>query len=154
MKKIVSLGLAGLMLLSACPMVYAADVDYQQGTAVSYTADADNNGDGISDAEYYEVTVPASLAPGSKGTVTASGTWASNRKLTVSADASVRLTNSINNADYKDLTITFPSIELAGSNTAAVTQSAEVAVAAMPSDALFGTWSGAFNYTVEMGDIA
>lgn len=156
MKKILSLSLAALMVFSALPMAYAAETDYRSGTQVSYDASkVDADGDGQPDnVEAYEVTVPATLAPGATGTVSVSGTWASNRKLTVSADTSVLMEHSINANDNKTLAVTFSGIELAGSNTAAVARSAEVSVAAMPDDALFGTWNGTFNYTVTMGDVA
>ena len=146
MKKVLSLALAGVMMFSALPVAYAADVDYTAGTAVSYT--------NAQAKEEYTVTVPASLAPGASGNVVASGTWASNRKLTVTADANVVLANSINAADTKTLTVTFAGIELAGSNTAGVEKTVAVSVAEMPSDALFGTWSGTFNYNVVMGNVA
>lgn len=144
MKKILSLALAVMMLVSVVPMVYAADVDYTNGTAVEYTATG---------TESYTVTVPASLAPGAEGTVTLAGTWASDRKVTVTADSNVVLTNSINTADQKTLAITFAGIEQAGDNTESKTYTEAVSVAAMPADALFGTWSGKFNYSVEIDDV-
>ena len=156
MKKILSLALAGVMMFSALPVAYAADVDYKTGTAVSYDAEADNNGDGVADhSEAWTVTVPAQLAPGESGNVVASGTWASNRKLVVGlTENKVTLKNSINAADTKDLALTFENIALAGSNTAAVSATKAVSVAEMPDDALFGTWSGTFTYNVEMQDVA
>lgn len=154
MKKLISLGLVGVMALSMVPMALAT-TDYNNGTQVVYDASqVDADGDGVADnQEAYTVTVPALLAPGASGNVVASGTFASNRKLTVTADANVTLTNSINSADQKVLTVTFPGIELAGSNTAAVSDTKAVSVADI-SDALFGTWSGTFNYTVGMSDVA
>ena len=154
MKKIVSLGLAGLMLVSACPMVYAADVDYSQGTNVVYDASQiDADGDGQPDnVEAYTVTVPALLAPGGAGDVTASGTWASDRQLVVDAADDVVLTNSINSADTKTLVVTFDGITLAGDNTQGVSATEEVSVADIE-NALFGTWSGTFTYNVEMQDV-
>lgn len=153
MKKILSLLLVGIMVVSMVPTAFAT-TDYSNGTQVSYNAEADNDGDGQPDhAEAYTVTVPAQLAPGASGNVVAQGTWASNRKLTVTADDDVTLTNSINAADQKVLDVTFPGIELAGSNTAAVTDTKVVGVADI-SAALFGTWSGTFNYNVAMSDVA
>ena len=140
MKKILSLTLAALLLVSMIPTAMAAENNWQGGTKVEYTA-ATN--------EQYTVTVPATLAPGGSGDVVASGTWGSNRKLTVTADDDVTLTNSINAADQKVLDVTFPGIELAGSNTTAVTDTQVVEVANI-SDALFGVWSGTFEYNVEM----
>lgn len=153
MKKILSLLLVGVMAFSMIPAAYATTA-HTNGTQVSYNAE-DPDGDGNKDnVEAWTVTVPAKLAPGGSGDVVASGTWNSSRKLTVSADANVVLTNSINAADTKTLVVTFPGIALAGSNTAAVTDTKVVSVAEMPADALFGTWSGVFNYTVVMGDVA
>ena len=141
MKKILSLTLAVLMLVSAVPMVHAAENNWEGGTTVTYTATG---------AEEWTVTVPATLAPGAAGDVTAAGTWGSNRKLVVTADDDVTLTNSINANDQKVLTVTFADIALVGDNTKSVSETKQVSVAAMPSDALFGTWSGTFYYDVEM----
>lgn len=148
MKKILSLMLVGVMVFSMIPAAYATnvyenpDADTEMGTAVSYTADSDANRE-------YTITVPASLDPGASGTVTLKGKWASNETVKVTADANVVLTNSINAADKHTLDVTFLGIEKAGNNTAEKTYTETVKVAAMPADALFGTWSGKFNYNVE-----
>ena len=158
MKKILSLLLVGIMVVSMVPTAFAT-TNYTNGTDVEYDAANDDtigdiNGDGQPDnTEYYTVTVPALMAPGASGNVVAQGTWASNRKLTVTADEDITLTNSINAADQKVLDVTFPGIELAGSNTAAVTDTKAVSVAGID-NALFGTWSGTFYYDVEMVDFA
>ena len=144
MKKILSITLAAVMLLSLVPTAFAAENNWQGGTKVEYTATAN---------EQYTVTVPATLAPGAAGDVVASGTWGSNRKLTVTADEDVTLTNSINAADQKVLDVTFAGIELTGSNTESVSDTKQVAVANI-TDAIFGTWSGTFNYNVAMSDVA
>jgi len=149
MKKILSLALAGVMMFSALPMAYAADVDYTAGTAVEYTADADAN-------RSYTITVPAKLIPKQdaavSGTVTLKGKWASNETVKVTADAEVELTNSINAEDKHKLAITFAGIEKAGDNTEEKTYTETVSVAAMPAAALFGEWTGKFNYNVEFSD--
>lgn len=143
MKKILSLALAALMMVSVLPVAYAADTaDYTAGTQVSYTADSEAN-------RNYTITVPAELQPGQSGTVTLKGTWASNETVKVTADANVVLTNSINAADKYTLDIEFAGIEKAGDNTAEKTYTETVAVDDMPAAALFGTWSGQFNYNVE-----
>ena len=144
MKKVLSLTLAAVMLLSLVPTAFAAENNWQGGTKVEYTATAN---------EQYTVTVPATLAPGAAGDVVASGTWGSNRKLTVTADKDVTLTNSINAADQKVLDVTFAGIELTGSNTESVSDTKQVAVANI-TNAIFGTWSGTFNYNVAMSDVA
>ena len=152
MKKILSLLLVGIMVVSMIPTAFAT-TNYTNGTQVSFNAEADNDGDGQPDSvESYTVTVPAKLAPAGSGDVVAQGTWASNRKLVVTADPDVTLTNSINAADEKVLTVTFPGIELPGSNTAAVSDTKVVSVADIEA-ALFGTWEGVFEYNVEMVDI-
>lgn len=151
MKKILSLLLVGIMVVSMIPTAFAT-TNYTNGTQVSFNAEADNDGDGQPDSvESYTVTVPAKLAPAGSGDVVAQGTWASNRKLVVTADKDVILTNSINAADEKVLTVTFPGIELPGSNTAAVSDTKVVSVADIEA-ALFGTWEGVFEYNVEMVD--
>lgn len=151
MKKILSLLLVGVMVFSMIPAAYAT-TDYTNGTQVSFNAEADNDGDGQPDSvESYTVTVPAKLAPAGSGDVVAQGTWSSARKLVVTADPDVTLTNSINAADQKVLDVTFPGIELVGSNTAAVTDTKVVSVADIEA-ALFGTWEGVFEYNVEMVD--
>lgn len=165
MKKVLSLLLAGALMVSSIPVAFATntyDQDYtgEMGTLVSYDAEADNDGDGNADnAEYYTVTVPATMAPGDTGYVVAQGAWASNRKLVVSLPANtVTLVNSINAQNTKTLALTFAGISLPGSNTAAVTNVTEqapngtaISVADI-TDALFGTWSGTFYYDVELVD--
>ena len=144
MKKILSLTLVLAMVMSMGITTAFAAGNWEGGTQVTYTATG---------AEEWTVTVPATLTPGNGGDVTASGTWGSNRKLTVTADKDVTLTNSINAADQKVLDVTFAGIELTGSNTESVSETKQVSVAAMPADALFGTWSGTFYYDVEMVNV-
>ena len=146
MKRLFSLCLAGIMIVSAIPMVYATH-DYQQGTQVEYVANSDTNRE-------YTITVPALLNPGQEGTVTLKGKWASNEVIKVTADKTVELTNSINANDKHVLDITFLGIEKAGDNTAERTYTEKVSVENMPANALFGTWSGKFNYNVIHSDVA
>lgn len=139
MKKIISFLLAAVLLVSAVPMAHAAETtDYTNGTAVVYTA---------TNTEAYTVTVPALLAPGGSGTVTLSGTWPSDKKISVTADTSVTLTNSINADDTKTLDVTFAGMAYTGDNTQARTYTETISVADI-SNALFGTWSGHFYYNV------
>ncbi len=143
MKKILSLTLVLAMVMSMGITTAFAAGNWEGGTQVTYTATG---------AEEWTVTVPATLTPGNAGDVTAAGTWGSNRKLVVTADDNVTLTNSINAADQKVLDVTFADINLVGDNTKSVSETKQVSVAAMPADALFGTWSGTFYYDVEMVD--
>lgn len=128
--------------------------DYSAGTNVEYDAEADNDGDGQPDnTEAYTITVPAKLTPGGEGTVTLSGTWASNRMVTVTAESSVTLLNNLAPSDQKILDVLFNGISKAGSNTNAQTFTEKISVANINA-ALFGTWKGRFNYNVVSSDIA
>ena len=148
MKRILTLGLAAAIALSAIPMAYATTT-HTNGTQVEYVANADMN-------RAYTITVPAKMTPKKgqevTGTVTLSGRWASNETVTVTADAAVELTNSINSADKLRLGITFPTMAYAGDNTESKTYTETVILAAMPEAALFGEWTGKFNYNVEFDD--
>lgn len=115
-------------------------------TAVSY------DGQG---KEAYTVTVPASLTPGiipgSIGVVKVEGTWASNRKLCVSAPSTVTLTNSIDGGT-KELGVMFQGIAKIGDNTAPISVKGNIFVNKI-TNALFGTWTGTITYTVSMIDV-
>ena len=141
MKKAISFVLAALMLVSAVPTALATN-DYTQGTQVVYTATG---------SESYTITVPAQLAPGGNGTVTLQGTWADNRIITVTAEPTVTLTNSIKAEDQKVLNVHFDGISEAGSNIGSQTFTEGVSVDDI-TNALFGTWSGKFNYNVDVTD--
>ena len=139
LKKFVSLLLAMVMAASLAVPAFAET----HSTTVTYTGTG---------AESYTVTVPATLAPGGSGEVKVQGTWASNRKLTVTAPSSVTLTNSIDSGT-KTLAVTFAGIAKTGDNTVAVSDTKTISVAEI-SNALFGTWSGTISYTVSMGNAA
>lgn len=96
-----SLALALVMVCSLSVTAFAYD------TTVTYVGQG---------TEEYEITVPARLAPGESGTVKVEGTWASNRKLNVTAPNSVTLTCSIDSST-KNLAVTFAGIAKTGSNT-------------------------------------
>ena len=156
MKKILSLLLVGVMVFSMIPAAYATNVyenpdeNTQMGTDVAYTGSRttiEDDGSATHDVEY-TITVPAKLAPAGSGTVTLEGMWPSDATVKVTADPSVEMVNSINSADKKTLAVTFAGITLAGNNTAAVSDDETVSVADI-SAALFGTWSGKFNYNVD-----
>ena len=164
MKKILSLALAGVMMFTALPVAYATNIyenpdeTTEMSTAVTYNAE-DPNGDGNKEnVESYTVTVPAKLAPGGSGNVVVSGTWNSARKLVVTADESVTLSNSINAADKKELKVTFAGIALTGDNEVAITGATEGATVAISvadiQNALFGTWSGTITYEAGIVDAA
>lgn len=140
MKKIFSLLLAVMMLVSALPVAYATN-PAADGTVVSYTSP---------NVEAWTITVPAALAPGAEGQVTLAGKWPSNKTIVVTADETVTLTSNINAADTKTLDIDFDGgISAAGDNEAEQTIEQAISVAAMPADAIFGIWSGTFYYNVD-----
>ena len=144
MKKIVSLVLAGIMTISSIPCALAASVqDYEQGTLVEFVAENNEN---------YTITVPAVLVPGQTGgSVTLAGQWADNRVVIVTADETVTLVNSINSANTKVLNIEFNGISKAGNNKAPQSFTEPIDVADIE-NALFGTWSGVFEYQAEIVD--
>ena len=153
MKKILSLSLAAVMALSAIPMVFAAEAggNWAGGTAVDVTGEKTvvaADGSETHNAEY-TLTVPAKLAPGASGTVTLDGYWPSDATVKVTADAKVNMVHSINSINTRDLVVTFDGIEAAGKDFGSQTWDANVAVAAMPAGAMFGTWHGVFNYMID-----
>ena len=134
MKKILSLTLAALLLVSMIPTAMAADTDVKNGTTIELVG---------SGSEAYTVTVPAELQPGQSGTVKANGTWASGKTLKVTAPNSVTVSYG---EQTMPVGITFAGITLAGNDLAAVSASADVTVA--DATALFGTWTGTLSYNV------
>ena len=154
MRKFLSMFLALAMLLSITMLPVSATEaggNWNGGTLVNYDAE-DPDGDGIKDnTEAYTVTVPAQLAPGTVGEVVLAGTWASDRMVIVTADEEVVLKNSINENNTKTLAVTFTTIEQEGSNTSAIEVKEDVSVAGI-TNAIFGTWSGTFNYMVDIVD--
>lgn len=143
MKRILSLFLIMAMIFTAIPMSYAA-TSYENGTKVQYV------GRGL---ESYFITVPAMLKPGDGGTVTLKGTWAHNRIVNVTADETVTLTNSIDNSNQKILNVNFAGMSYRGSNTIEQTFTEGVSVGSI-TNALFGIWSGKFNYNVTIESAA
>jgi hypothetical protein len=143
MKKPISLLLATVMAFGTIGTAFAT-TDAGNGTVVSYTGTG---------SEAYTITVPATLTPSSNGDVEANGTWASNRKLVVTAPATVTLTNDISGADEKVLDVTFAGIAREGDNNRAINVVENIAVGAIE-NALFGKWEGKIVYTVGMEDIA
>ncbi len=146
MRRILSFILIVSMCLSSIPASYAMlnENDYRAGTKVEYTA---------TNEESYTITVPAKLSPGQSGTVKLEGSWPQNRVITVTADKTVTLINSINTSDTKTLDVYFDGIAEQGDNTRAQTFTQSVSVQTIK-NALFGTWNGRFNYNVATSNVA
>ena len=142
MRKFIMLLVVLVFVLSFNTFAFAANPT-DASTNVTY------EGKGV---EEYTITVPALLAPGNSGNVVLKGTYSSNRKVTVSSDKTVTLTNSIKASDKKTLNVTFEGITLTGDNNTEVTSTKSVSVAEI-TDALFGSWSGTFNYSVAISDV-
>lgn len=133
-KRVLCFVLIGIMALhvSALYAAYKTEVRYV-GTGV----------------ESYELSVPATLEPGRSGDVVLTGTWASNRKVSVTADETVTLAGSL--GGELTLDIDFAGIEQPGDNISAISRTESVTVEEM--SALFGTWTGEFYYNVSASDV-
>lgn len=94
----------------------------------------------------FSISVPAVLAPGGSGDVTLSGTWEKSKTYTLTTDSSVELTCDID-GDTQTLSISFPGITLQGGDDA-VSATEQVRVGDI-TDAIFGTWTGVFEYHIE-----
>lgn len=113
--------------------------------AQTYETEVTAVGTGI---EEYVLVVPESLtAGGAAGVVSLTGTWPSNKTICVDVPDTLTLTNSITGADEKTTNIVFDGIAQAGSNTDSIAVTENISVGGIE-NALFGTWSGSFTYTV------
>lgn len=138
MKKILSLALAGVMMFSALPVAYAADVEVGIGTDVTVTG---------TQASEYEITVPATLqAGGASGNVIATGTWKSDKTLIVTTADEVEVENT--ETGLKTMVpVVFDGINAAGNDLAVM--SISKAISLEKGDILFGEWVGHIEYNVE-----
>ena len=137
MKKILSLTLAVMLLVSAIPTAFAADQDYTLGTAVTVEGAGGE----------YTVTVPATLNAGNVGTVTAKGYWASGETLKVTAPATIEVTNTVTN-QKATVNVDFDGIESLGDDLEELTKTASISVD--KGNTKFGTWTGTIVYNVEL----
>ena len=146
MKRILSLALVAIMVLSILPITYAAEGehDFTRGTEVVF--EAANN-------ENYTITVPAKLNPGQSGPVTLAGEWPTSSLINVTSDPTVTLTNNINNSDQAVLDVAFPGISETGNNTKSLSFTQNVSVENI-SNAIFGVWQGIFYYNVSTQEVA
>ena len=157
MKKVLCLILAMVMCFGICAQ---AANETSSSTQVEYIGSREPSGGGGGGeggeggdssetvGEYYEITVPALMNPGETDEVFVEGFWAANRKLTVTTDNKVTMTNS-KDGSTRDLTVTFDGISETGSNTTENSVSSEISIQDM-NDVIFGSWTGTFTYTISV----
>ena len=161
MKKILSLTLAALMVVSMVPTAFAHEYtssDKEEGASVPSTQivyDAsqnnqlgDTNGDGVNDNQtYWLITVPAEMKPGTTAQVTVAGTWESTHEVCVTCQDFVELMKygDILNG-YETLEVTFSNLYVQGDDLNPVSVSQDISVEDF--NALFGEWSGRIDYEV------
>ena len=159
MKKVLCLILAMVMCFGICAQ---AANETSSSTQVEYIGSREPSGGGGGGeggeggdssetvGEYYEITVPALMNPGETDEVLVEGFWAANRKLTVTTDTKVTMTNS-KDGSTRDLTVTFDGISETGSNTSENSASAEISVQDM-NDVIFGSWTGTITYAISVSN--
>ena len=140
MKKILSLTLAVLMVVSMIPTAFAAETqDYSLGTAVTVEGAGGE----------YTVTVPATLSAGEVGTVTANGYRAAEEILMVNAPKTIEVTNT-KTAQTATVNVSFDGIISEGNDLEEMTKTASISVD--KGNTKFGTWSGTIVYNVQLVD--
>lgn len=138
MKKILSLTLAALMVVSMVPTAFAAETqDYSLGTAVTVEGAGGE----------YTVTVPATLNAGQVGTVTAKGYWAAEDTLKVTAPETIEVTNTVTN-QKATVNVDFDGIESLGDDLEEM--NIPVSISIDKGNTKFGTWTGTIVYNVEL----
>lgn len=151
MKKIASLILSLVMVLGlAAPAL--ADDNTLGNEAMNSAGDVVRTGKSTVSYEgvtpHWTVTVPASITAGAEtaDNVTVSGEFDETQTVTVTADATVTLSDA--NGTTVNADVTFGAdhtFVVRGNSTAAVNQSQTISVA--KPNVLFGSWSGTLNYT-------
>ena len=159
MKKVLCLILAMVMCFGICAQ---AANETSSSTQVEYIGSREPSGGGEGGGgeggdssetvgEYYEITVPALMNPGETDEVLVEGFWAANRKLTVTTDTKVTMTNS-KDGSTRDLTVTFDGISETGSNTTENSVSSEISIQDM-NDVIFGSWTGTITYSIAVSNV-
>ena len=159
MKKVLCLILAMVMCIGVCAQ---AANETSSSTQVEYIGSREpssggegGGGEGGDSSEtvgeYYEIIVPALMNPGETDEVSVEGFWAANRKLSVTTDNKVTMTNS-KDGSTRDLTVTFDGISESGSNTDEMNVSSEISVQDM-NDVIFGSWTGTITYTIAVSNV-
>ena len=139
-KKLCSILMAVILTLSMPLFSYTS---FAESTTVRYTSTPDL---------YYELNVPAVMAPGDYATITVTGRWESSKQISVTADESVMLANDTDDGEIT-LQVYFEGIFEAGSDSSQVSASKELHVEEI-GDVPFGTWEGTFEYAVDFTEIS
>lgn len=118
---------------------------------VSFADEYGSNYEYVANAlEEYNLTVPAKMSPGSSGNVVLDGVLNSDYIINVMSDDSVILTNKRNSLDKRTLNVDFGGISEIGNDSSSQLFEKTISIEPMPSDVLFGTWTGVFNYYLEI----
>lgn len=139
-KKICSLLMVVLLIFSMPLFSY---ISFAESTTVRYISNPDS---------YYELSVPAVMAPGDYATITVTGRWDSSKQISVTANESVTLANDTDDEEIT-LSIYFEGILEAGSDSSEVSTSMELHIEDI-GDVPFGTWEGTFEYAVDFTEIS
>ena len=137
MKKLFSLAMVGVMAATSIPAVFAENVDYSVGTAVTV----------IGEGGEYFITVPAGLQPGQQGTVSIFGKLPSYEKLRVTAADTVEVVNK-QTKEKTNVGVHFDGLEKAGSDLGDI--AAEAAIKVDAGNISWGEWNGNIEYNVEV----
>lgn len=139
MKKILSLALAALMVVSAVPTAFAAEIPEVGTTTVTLVGTAETSG------STYEVTVPAKMAPGDTADVVIEGSWKSTETLKVTAPEKVTLHYG---DQSMDVGVEFAGINQIGNDKDIINTSCSVKLE--DKTATFGIWTGVIEYEVKL----
>lgn len=106
-------------------------------TSITYTGKGE---------QQYELSVPPLMEPGQTAEIKLAGTWDTTKRIVVSTDDIIKMTNSID-GKQKDLEIKFEGISRIGDNTAPIEEIANITTGELEG-ALLGTWTGQIVYKV------
>ncbi len=142
MKKLLSLALVIVLLISAIPVCFAIQTE---GSDVSVENGTDVLLQGKYASSTYVITVPAQLSPGESGYVHVQGAWGENETLSISCPDKVVLTNT-QNGDTIDVSVMFDGLNQGGNLYEEFDVSLNISIENVT--VMFGTWTGHLDYEV------
>lgn len=142
MKKLLSLALVIVLLISAIPVCFAIQTG---GSEVSVENGTDVLLQGKYASSTYVITVPAQLSPGESGNVHVQGAWGENETLSISCPDKVVLTNTTN-GNTIDVNVMFDGFNQGGNLYEEFDVSLNISIENVA--VMFGTWTGHLNYEV------